>query len=255
MKITNEAGLPKAVYDWIVKTQGEYTKGDADISVTELINPPRVRILKKRLKDKIVIDAEKLLNVTVGNCIHAGIENATKTGHAERRLSVTVDSWKLSGGMDHFEDGTLTDYKTANKWKTVLSDDGRIEEWEKQLNVYAHILRENDHPVSHLQIWAYFKDWNRGEFGRYQKKGEIFRPNLSCGYPEAEWLSIPLVLWEPEKARAYIEERVKLHRDAEDDLPECTRDEMWDGRGRCARYCDVSFGCVQYQNYLKEKSK
>lgn len=252
MKITNNSGLPEPVYQWILKTQGEYTKGSADISVTELINPPRIRVLKKKYHDKIVVDAESLLNVTVGQCIHGGIEDATKTGVAERRLEITVRGWKLSGGMDHYHDGVLTDYKTANKWKTVLSDDGRIEEWEKQLNVYGHILREHDFPVSNLQIWAYFKDWNRGEFGQYSKKGQIFRPNLSCGYPEKEWLSIPIELWTPEKARLYVEERVALHQAAEEALPLCDKGDLWGGR-RCKDYCDVNKWCVQYQSTLKER--
>jgi hypothetical protein len=253
LKITNDSNLPDSVFQWILKVQGEYTKGDADISVTELINPPRIRILKKKYYDRIQIDASSLLNVTVGNTIHRAIEDATKTGTAERRLDITVLGWKLSGGMDHYFDGTLTDYKTANKWKTVLSNDGRIEEWEKQLNVYAHILREHGHPVSDLQIWAYFKDWNKGEFGQYSKKGQVFRPNLSCGYPEREWLNIPLELWDAEKARAYVEERVKLHQEAEKALSECPKEDLWGGR-RCKDYCPVNFVCEQYQSTIKEKS-
>lgn len=252
MTIVNESNLPDSVFQWILKVQGEYTKGDADISVTELINPPRIRILKKKHEQEIVVDASSLLNVTVGNTIHEAIELATKVGTAERRLDITVRGWKLSGGMDHYHDGTLTDYKTANKWKTVLSDDGRIEEWEKQLNVYAHILRENGHAVSDLQIWAYFKDWNKGEFGQYSKKGQVFRPNLSCGYPEREWLSIPLILWEDSKARAYVEERVRLHQDAEKVLPECPKEALWGGR-RCKDYCDVNKWCVQYKSTMAEK--
>jgi hypothetical protein len=250
MQITNNSGLPLPVYEWIKKIQGEYSKGDADISVSELINPPRIRILKKKYQDQITVDAESLLNVTVGNTIHNAIEDATKVGHAERRMEIAVDGWVLSGGMDYYHDGTLTDYKTANKWKTVLSNDGRIEEWEKQLNVYAHILREHGVPVSDLQIWAYFKDWNRGEFGQYSKKGHIFRPNLSCGYPEKEWLSIPIELWTPEAAKAYVEERIALHQEAEKALPLCPSDELWGGR-RCKDYCDVNKWCEQYQN--KEK--
>lgn len=249
MKITNDSGLPDSVFQWILKVQSQYTKGGADISVTELINPPRIRILKKKHQDEIKIDAASLLNVTVGNTIHDAIEGATKTGVAERRLDITVHGWVLSGGMDHHHDGTLTDYKTANKWKTVLSDDGRIKEWEKQLNVYAHILREHSHPVGDLQIWAYFKDWNRGELHQYSKKGQIFRPNLSCGYPENEQLTIPIILWDVEKTRAYVEERVRLHQDAEKSLPECSKEDTWRGT-RCSRYCDLGTNgfCEQYES-------
>lgn len=252
--IIHNDGLPDPVYQWIVKTQGEYSKGDADISVTELINPPRIRILKNKYYSQLEVNASSLLNVTVGNCIHDGIEQATKTGVAERRLFIEVNGWRLSGAMDHYHDGLLSDYKTANKWKTLLCNDGRIEEWEEQLNVYAHILRENGHAVSGLQIWAYFKDWNRGEFGQNSKKGQIFRPNLSCGYPEKEQLTIPLELWTPERAEAFVKERVKLHQEAEKLLPECPKEELWGGK-RCSDYCEVGKNglCDQYNRSKENK--
>lgn len=251
MRIINVDGLPQPVYEWILASQKEYSKGSADVSVTELINPPRIRVLKKKLYDQIVIEASSLLNVTVGQAIHKSIQDATKTGVSERRLDCEIFGWKVSGGMDHWVDGILSDWKTANKWKTVLSDTGNIEEWEKQLNCYAHILRSHDIPVSKTKIWAYFKDWNRGEHSRYSKQGGIFDPGYKAGYPDNEWLYFDLRLWSPEESKSYMEERVKLHQDADKALPLCPKEELWNGK-RCSDYCIVSFGCSQYQSTLKE---
>lgn len=253
MRITNKAGLPEPVYQWVLKTAAEYTKDGADISVSELIDSPRIRVLKKRLNDQIEIEAENLLSVTVGNCVHDGIEKATKVGTPERRLSIAILGWILSGGMDYHHDGVLSDYKTANKWKTVLSDDGRVESWENQLNVYAHILRKHGIEVNELFIWVYFKDWNRGEYSRYMEKGQIFRPYLSSGYPEKEWLKIPITLWSEEEAEDYINVRMEMHQNAEKVLPECSREDRWRGTLRCDRYCDVSFGCEQYKQIKERK--
>lgn len=246
MKIVND-GLPAPVYEWILAVNSYYSKGDADISVTELINPPRIRMLRKLHYDKIVINASALLNVSIGHAVHKGIQDATKTGIPERRLSVARGDWVISGGMDHYFDGVLSDWKTCNKWKTVLSTNGIVDEFEKQLNVYAQILRENKEPVTNVKIFAIFKDWNRAELKSYLDKKKIFIPNERSGYPEKEWLYFDLRLWSEEEASRYIDERVALHRGP---MPLCMASEVWGGR-RCKEYCDVSAWCEQYQKSKK----
>lgn len=241
MKITNEAGLPQSVYEAL--SNNEYSRGDADISVTELIDSPRVRALKKKHDSEISIEAEGLLPSFLGTCFHKGIEGGTKTGTVERRLSIEVDGWKISGGMDHYHDGALTDYKTATTWKVMLDcPEGRIVEWENQLNVYAHILRTNGYPVEDLKIFVYFKDWNKGSLG---KAKSIFKPGIQGGYPAKSWLYFNLNLWTPVQADGYIESRVYLHKEAEKYLPQCSKKELWNGN-RCKSYCSVVSYCDQY---------
>lgn len=246
MQILND-GLPEPVYQWVLAASKVYDRGKADISVTELINPPRIRILKKKYWLSLKVKASSLLNVTLGQTVHKAIQDATKTGASERRLSIMVRDWVVSGGMDHYENGILSDWKTTNKWKTLYAEEGLIEEFEKQLNVYAQILREHKIPVTNAKIWAYFKDWNRGDLKRYMRLGEIFVPGLKQGYPEKEWLYFDLRLWDEAEAKAYLEERVRLHQEAESLLPECPKEELWSGR-RCKDYCDVGMNgfCEQF---------
>lgn len=245
MRYIND-GLPEPVFEWILATNAEYSKGDADISVTELINPPQIRILKKRHWDEIEVNASSRLNISIGHAVHKGIQAATKTGIAERRLSIMVNGWKISGGMDSYIDGTLNDWKTCNKWKTVLSKNGVVDEFENQLNVYAEILRQNNEPVNALKIFAIFKDWNRAEFKKYLNKRKIFIPNEISGYPEKEWLYFDLHLWSDDRAKSYIEDRILIHQKAEEEMPDCKHSEIWNGR-RCKSYCDVKKFCEQYQ--------
>lgn len=244
MRIVND-GLPPPVYDWILASNASYYKGEADISVTELIGPPRIRVLKNKNEDKITINASTLLNVSLGSSVHKQIQDATKVGFSERRLSIDVKDWKVSGGMDHYNDGVLSDWKTCNKWKTVMADQGRIEEFEQQLNCYAHILRCHDIPVNKLKIFALFKDWNVSEYKSYLKRGDIFESGMKQGYPEKEWLYFDIRLWSELESKAYMEERVKLHQEAEKSLPQCTKEETWSGR-RCEKYCLASPYCDQY---------
>lgn len=250
VKITNKSGLPQAVFEALERK--EYSREGADISVTELIDSPRIRVLKRKHDAEVELEAESLLASFLGTCFHKGIESGTKTGTTERRLEIKVRGWKLSGGMDHYHDGVLTDYKTATTWKTMLDcKDGRIEEWENQLNVYAHILRANGHPVNKIMLFALFKDWNRGSLRQNATKGNIFSPYVQGGYPENSWLYFELNLWSPDKAEAYVIERVKMHQDAEKKLPLCTSKEIWKNAGRCKSYCAVSKFCTQFEEQSK----
>ncbi len=249
MRLTNNAGLPHAVFEALADK--EYSRGDADISVTELIDSPRVRVLKKLNDDKIEREAETLLAPFLGTAFHKAIETGTRTGTTERRLSVKVKGWKLSGGMDHYHNGVITDYKTATCFKVSLDcPGGRIEDYENQLNVYAHILRENDFSVNEAKIFVYFKDWNRRSFSAAVKSGKVFVPYTQGGYPEKTWAYFNVKLWAADEAHAYVYNRVKLHQAAQDILPLCTEKEIWRGN-RCKTYCDAAPFCEQF----KEQSK
>ena len=59
MKITNKFGMPKPFVDFA--RNDKYSKGKADISVTTLIDSPRIRILKERYHDKIEVDAVDMI--------------------------------------------------------------------------------------------------------------------------------------------------------------------------------------------------
>lgn len=248
MKITNAAGLPKPIYDLILKD--EYSKQGADISVTELIDSPRVRVLRKRYAHLIETEAEDLLNAQLGKAFHKAVEEATTTGTAERRLSVKEAGWVVGGGMDHFEDGVLTDYKTCNVWKTVYAEKGCIQEFEEQLNVYAHILRKNGHEVRGLKIFALFKDWTARGFKEAARKGKLFIPGERSGYPEKSWAFFDVPLWPEEYALGYVAGRTFSHQAAERDLPLCSVGDTWRG-SRCERYCSVNKWCDQYQETKK----
>jgi len=247
MKIKNN-GLPDSIYNWMCHES--YSKGDADISVTELINPPRARILDKLHYDEIEINADSLLEIKIGTAFHKEAERFTRSGIAERRLSCDVLGWKISGGMDHYEGGVLTDYKTGSVWKAVYSKSGRIEEYEKQLNIYAHILRANSIPINELKIFIWFKDFNKKDFEKFSKDKKLFVPGTAAGYPEKKWLYFNIKLWDSGVAEKFLYSCVTKHQKADQQLPLCTVEETWGGR-RCKDYCRVSRFCTQYQQAQK----
>jgi hypothetical protein len=278
MKITNKQNLPDAIFQ-AVKNDG-YTRGDADISVTELIGPPRLVALKREFYSQLEEDASDRIWSLMGQSIHTILERANRKGIAERRLTLECEGWKLSGGMDLYdEDGVLVDYKTTSAWSVK---GGTKDEWEKQLNVYAEILRANGHPVKGLRIIAILRDWSKLEAQR------------SEDYPRSQVVSFEVKLWEQSESQKYIRERVILHKQARPSLPECSPSDMWQKPGvfalmktggkravklydnakdaeahastdsnlfvqfragqnvRCENYCAVASFCTQFQQSKKE---
>ena len=203
MKLTNRMNLPEAIVE-AVRNDG-YTKGDADISVTQLVAPPQKVALEREYADQITEDASDRIFSLIGQSIHTILERANRKGVSERRLSIMVEGWKISGAMDLYEeDGVLNDYKTTSAWSVK---NGIKDEWLAQLNSYAHILRENGHEVRGLRVVALLRDWSKMEAAR------------SPDYPQSQVAVMPVELWPAQIAAKYVRDRVILHQLARQSLP------------------------------------
>lgn len=213
MKITNKLNLPQAIVDAV--QNDAYSRGGADISVTELIDSPRIRTLKKAHDNEIEEDASDRIWSLYGQSVHTILERANRTAIAERRLSMEIEGWVVSGGMDVYEEegGFLRDYKMTSVWSLIFGDRGK---WEAQLNCYAVILRHHGHKVERIQAIALLRDWSKNKAAD------------DPSYPQAGVVNIELPVWEPDVAEKYVRERVILHKQASlSALPECSKEERW----------------------------
>lgn len=238
MKVTNKAGLPEGLVRAI--SNDPYDSGDSDITASSLGDPPLLRTLLKRHADILEEDASDRIWSLLGQAAHVIAERGTNGTNvlAEKRLSMDVLGWKLSGAMDHFnlDGGILDDFKVTSAWTIVYGD--RVESWEQQLNTLAHLLEHHGHKVTALEIIAILRDWSARDAERSEK------------YPKASVAVVPLKLWAAEKRQAYIEGRVRLHQAAsrldDDVITPCTEEERWMKRDkktgaisfpRCEKYC------------------
>ena len=79
----------------------------------------------------------------MGTAIHEVFEKAASNAYvSEERLSHTVDGTVISGAIDYqFEDDGEVDLKDYKSTSTYSITSGDKPEWERQLNVYAYLIR------------------------------------------------------------------------------------------------------------------
>lgn len=209
MKLTNKKGLPEALVNAVANDP--YSRGDSDISVTQLIDAPQIRMLHKQ--HEVVEDASDRIWSLLGQSVHTILERADSTSLKEERLFQEVLGWKLSGQYDSLclLGGVLEDYKVTSAWSVVYGSD----KWEPQLNVLRWLAVKNGYDIKELRIVAILRDWNR------HKANEP-------GYPDAQVAVVPIPMWTMAQAEAYIESRIALHQLAEaGDVSDCTPEEQW----------------------------
>lgn len=224
MRITNQHGLPETIIRAI--EDDEYTKGDAVLSVTQLITPPRIVLLQSLNADQLTVDAVDRVPALFGSAVHKIIEKGERDipGHiVEERLFVEVNGWKISGAVDlqiDRGDGTweINDYKVTSVYSVMSAKP----EWEQQLNLYAVMMRmAHGRRVSTLKIIAILRDWQRKQSG--------YSPN----YPQAQIVTIDIPVWDDETQERFLHDRVILHQEAKNNVdsnqspPYCTDEERW----------------------------
>ena len=222
MNITNNHNLPQSFVNFA--RNDKYSKGQSDISVTTLIDSPRVRLLREAKSSEMTSDAADMIWPLFGTAVHHILESASEDEGVvlEERLYATVNDWILSGAVDHQKvEGnsiSITDYKVTSVWSVIH---GKIE-WEQQLNCYAFLSQKNKGmKVKSLQICAILRDWNRREAERRED------------YPQAPVILVDIPLWPDTKRIDYIKERVAMHQDAQINydlaqaFPPCSDEERW----------------------------
>jgi hypothetical protein len=256
MKITNDQNLPVALYDALAKDT--YQKV-GDFSATEIIAPPRIRVLKKIYYGQLKEDCSEHIFRLFGSLIHEMINLAdVKNALQEERLEAIVPGlWdaRLTGAPDLFDqDSTLWDFKVTSRWVAVF---GAKDDWEKQLNIYDFLFWVNGFTVKQAKVCAIFRDWSKTQAAKDKD------------YPQQQVKVFDIPLWNHEVQQDYIETRIKTHQAAEklsaNELPPCTPDERWEKptkyavmknkNKRATRLFDNSTDAEEFINGQKQPSE
>ena len=237
MKLTNKFSIPQTFVN--VLDRPTYSKGKANLSVTQLINSPKIVALTKKFDDELEQDVADMVWSIFGSAVHQILEHGKDDNHlVEERLHANLDGWKVSGAIDlqivHPDGIDIRDYKTVSAW-AVMNE--KIE-WEHQLNIYAWLVESiKKVPVKSLGIVAIVRDWSRREAA-----------GTNLYYPKAPVREIPIKLWPMEDREAFVRSRIQAHSDCEfqlntdGKLPDCTPQEMWE---KPTRYAIIKTGNIR----------
>ena len=225
MKYTNKYNIPNEIIRSL--ENDSYSDGGADFSATGLLQPPQIRMLKKRYESEISTDVSDRIWILLGQSVHNILERANESNTeslTEQRMFVDIDRYKISGQADSIaiEDKILKDYKVTSVWSVIHAKKETKPEWEQQLNIYAYLYKQTfKQDISALNIIAIMRDWNKS--GMLRNKD----------YPKCSVAVIPIPLWSEEEQLDFIRERIEKHTDAEviwdalGELPKCTPEERW----------------------------
>jgi hypothetical protein len=199
MILTNKFNIPQTFVNVIKRPT--YSKGRANLSVTQLINSPKIVALTQTFQDELEEDVADMVWSLFGSAVHTVLEHGKDDNHiVEARLHAELDGWHISGAIDlqiETPEGVqIRDYKTTSAWATM----NEKVEWEQQLNIYAWLVEKvRKVKVLDLGIVAIVRDWSRRDAANRE------------GYPEAPIKELPIKLWPYEEREAFVLDRIAQH--------------------------------------------
>ena len=255
MKVTNHYNVPLLIAVWLLNDNYDYDGRPNTISATALIKPLKKFILGKRVKkEDMSIDVSDLMASALGSAIHDSIEavwkddakrtdGLTKLGvpaevqklivinpteehlkdnpdciplYFEQRAEREFQGWNITGKYDQVADGRVQDAKSTGVFSFMKGN--KDMDYTLQLSILKWLnLDKVTDPVG--QINFIFTDW------------QSFRARQDPNYPEKRFESKEFTLMSNEAVEHYISNRLndlKKYMDApESDIPECTREDLW----------------------------
>lgn len=268
MSITNSGDIPLGLAVWLLHDEYDYINEPNYISVTGLMRPIRHIILPPRVpKELQQQDVEDFISRALGNSLHDSIEKAWLKGYRrsldllgypekvinrvlinptdeelaavenpipvylEQRAFKTVTingvTYTVGGKFDLVAEGVLHDNKstTAYTWLYGTKDDeyklqGSLYRWLNPDKITEDIIRIN----------FIFTDW--------QKASAKTNPN----YPQKRILHKDIPLMSLEETEAWVKWKLgqvlKYKDTPEEQLPECTDEELWRSAPQYKYYSD-----------------
>lgn len=258
MRITNSSGIDLPLAVWLAHDDYDYITGvDNYISATTLMKPLRHIILPPRVPAGLrAMDVADMIATSLGHAIHDSIEKSWKQGHRraltllgypedvveqiainptpeerrasnsmipvylEQRAMRTIDingvTYTIGGKFDFVAEGITNDFKSTSVWSWIKGS--RDEEHRLQGSLYKWI-----HPdkitEDYIRIHYLFTDWQKAE----KKRNPDTYPN------RIEKKDVPLLT--VQETENWIRNKLLLiekHKNSpEDQIPECTDEELW----------------------------
>ena len=165
------------------------------MSVTDLIKEPLIRTLYIEKWDDIVADWSDFILPTQGNALHDRYEIfADEDDDAEHKLEDVIDGLILVGKADNKREDYIVDVKQIK----VYGPQYKLNEWEKQLNIYCQMWRQRGEVINRLLVDIWYRNFSDSET-HYKN------------YPPIAYEEIKLPIWTFEQQKEYIKEQIHFH--------------------------------------------
>jgi len=272
LKITNNSNIPLALGVWLLHDEYDYINTPNYISVTKMMKPLKSLVLGPRVdQSSQESDLEEFVSRALGHSLHDSIEKAWKVSyksslkklgysqaiidrvlinptHEElqsvkdpipvymeqrlfREIKIRNVTFTVGGKYDMVAEGIPHDNKSTTAYTWLF--DSKDDDYKLQMSLYRWIDAGQEHPViteDYGRINFIFTDW--------QKMQAKTNPN----YPQRrlEQKAIPLMaVNDTEKwVRNKIELLVKYYQEPEENIPDCTPEELWMSAPQYKYYAD-----------------
>ena len=251
LEYTNKNNVSLALAVFLMYDNYEHDERPNSISATGLIKPLRRLVLSQQNKDLLkTVDITDLVASRMGSAIHTGCGEAwtdydnvkkalkvlgasedainnirinpeyVKPGetpvYVEQRAEKEILNFIISGKYDLVLDGVLNDYKSTSVWTYIF--DSSADDYIKQGSIYKW-LSPDKITSDYININYIFTDWSAA---RAREKKD---------YPQFKVLTKKYPLWSVEETENWIMNKIEAYKalanTPQEDLPECTDEELW----------------------------
>lgn len=253
MNVTNHYGVNLLMAVWLLNDDYDYDPTPKTISMSTIIKPLKKYILGRRVEmAHKSVDVADLMASALGSAIHDAVEavwidpikrakSLTKLGipqdvqdsilvnptpdqlfegcipvYLEQRSSREFMGYKITGKYDAIADGRVNDTKSTGVFSYIKGS--KDEDYRKQLSGYKWL--NPDKVTDHIgQINFAFTDW------------QGFRAAQDPNYPEKRLITKEYILLDDAGVEAFIRQRIEDLEQyinlPEDQIPECTKEDLW----------------------------
>ena len=263
---TNNNGIELPLAVFLMYDKYDYDERPNVLSATGLMKPLRQLVLAKQYPAEAKkVDIADLVHSRMGNAIHKGCEiawtdpdtikkalklfgmsedatnniriNPAFAKHGETPIYVeqrvekqTINNFIISGQYDLVLDGELNDFKSTSVWAYIYGSN--VDNYIKQGSIYKW-LSPDKITSDYVHIHYIFTDWSPAKAREKPKT-----------YPQFKAISKKYPLWSNEETVSWIMNKVEAYTAAADlpqeELPECTKEELWAEDTKYKHYKDSS---------------
>jgi hypothetical protein len=240
------------------KTAEDYLTNKTSVTVTQLCSAT-YQTMQKIYHDYWVHPFD-LMYMAQGKAGHYYLQKDSPNQLQEERITDDI----CSGQIDLFDGDTeiLYDYKYIGTYKAGIINDNSdsIEEYYRQINRYASLLKGKGFNVKQMVLCAVIRDWRKWEYlTALQMQGKVRVKGGNAGKPYAQAIppvmqyQVPVI---PDNDEWFkTKKRMLLDALQTKDCDVCGSIERWNEDKRCTEYafCPTREHCKYYQQTYKKE--